>query len=134
MTFTDQVSDGLLEVLSFSGPVIAGNRIGRTIGFPTANLAVAEINPRLYGIYTTTVILESGKQYAGISNLGVKPTIGSDKPLLEVHIFDFQEDIYGAHIYATLHKKLRAEQRFDSVEELKKQLTLDIQRARDLRH
>jgi|LNAP01.1.fsa_nt_gb riboflavin kinase / FMN adenylyltransferase len=128
----DEFAGELMQPLTFEGRVISGNRIGRTIGFPTANIAVSGVEPGLYGIYTTTLALEDGRSYAGVSNLGIKPTVGSDRPLLEIHIFDFEEDIYGTHVVAMLHDKLRPEQRFSSLEALQAQLATDIKGARSL--
>lgn len=118
------------DALVFVGEVITGNRIGRTIGFRTANVAAPQAERDRYGIYTTTVILEDGRSFGAVSNLGVKPTIGSEHPLLEVHIFDFEEDLYGTRIEATLHHRLREERRFPSLEALKAQLALDREAAR----
>lgn len=118
--------------LIFRGIVIPGNRIGRTIGFPTANVAAAHATPDCYGIYTTTIVLDGGRALKGVSNLGVKPTIGSHEPLLEVHIFDFAEDIYGRSITALLHERLRPERKFESVAALQAQLAIDVQLGRTL--
>lgn len=118
--------------LNFDGVVIEGNRIGRTIGFRTANVAAPAAEPSLYGIYSTTVTLQDGRSLAGVSNLGVRPTVGSKEPLLEVHIFDFDEEIYGQRIAATLHDRLRSERRFESLDALKVQLSIDMQTARTL--
>ena len=132
MVSLDEVAGARVRPLTFEGRVVTGNRIGRTIGFPTANITVSGVEPSLYGIYTTTLILEDGRSYTGVSNVGVKPTVGSDHPLLEVHIFDFVDDIYGMHVIATLHEKIRPEQRFSSLQALKDQLAMDVKQARDL--
>lgn len=120
------------DELTFTGLVVTGNQLGRTIGFRTANIGVPTIDPQLYGIYTTTVRLTDGRVCSGVSNLGIKPTVGSKYPLLESHIFDFDEDIYGQTITVTLHAKLRPEKRFESIDALKAQLNLDIQTARNM--
>lgn len=116
--------------LSFSGVVQRGNLLGRTIGFPTANIEVPHVDPQLFGVYVCNVTFNGGKNLPGVCNLGVRPTIGSTVPLLEVHIFDFSDDIYTESISVDLGQKLRAEQRFDTFELLKSQLHLDKAEAR----
>lgn len=118
-----------LEGQSINGIVCKGNQLGRTIGFPTANILVGNENPSDFGVYVATVDLPDRRRCQGVANLGVKPTIGSEQPLLEVHIFDFAEDIYGEEIHVRLHKRLRAEQRFPSLDALKKQLQHDRKAA-----
>lgn len=118
--------------LIFAGEVILGKQIGRTIGFRTANVAAPDAKPDQYGVYTTTLTLEDSREYHGVANLGVKPTVGSEDPLLEVHIFDFCEDIYGQRLVAWLHQKIRHEQKFKSADALQAQLKLDLQLAQQL--
>lgn len=110
---------------SFSGIVERGNQIGRTIDFPTANIKVADVEPEHFGVYVCTVKFADRKCASGVCNLGVKPTVGSLAPLLEVHIFDFNDDIYDQTISIFLHEKLRDEQRFDSLSCLREQLQSD---------
>ncbi len=110
----------------FKGEIVSGNRIGNTIGFPTINI-LPEGNcliPR-YGVYATEVILE-GKTYKGITNIGVKPTVGEEEALtIETNILDFDEDVYGHHAKISLISFLREEKKFGSLQELKNQIEND---------
>lgn len=109
------------------GVVVAGNRIGRTIGFPTANLQLYEplkLVPR-NGVYSVWVEV-LGKTYKGICNIGRRPTIGEGNALtIEVHILDFDEDIYGLDVKIEFEARLRDEMKFESLDALKKQLLSD---------
>ena len=109
------------------GIVVPGNRLGRTIGFPTANIDLSfplKVIPK-NGVYATEVSV-NGKQYRGMTNIGVRPTLGSGGTrLIETNIFDFDEDIYGLEIELGFIARVRDEKRFDSLEELGKQLRID---------
>src|SRR5574344_6807 len=104
-----------------------GAKIGRKIGFPTANLIYPEnLVDVANGVYKVSVLYE-GKKFAGMANYGVKPTVTDEnKKMLEVHILDFDKDIYGKKIKVIFEKKVREEKKFDSLEELKSQITQDI--------
>lgn len=110
----------------FSGKVVGGNKIGRVIGFPTAN--IAEIDPMKIlpqnGAYIVYAELDK-KKYRGMLNIGYRPTFEGKTQSIEVHLLNFEGDIYGKQIKIEILKKLREEQRFASVEELKKQLEED---------
>lgn len=110
-----------------SGPVLHGNEIGRTIGFPTANQIPAQeklLPPN--GVYAVEVLL-NGKTYRGISNVGCKPTIQGENPVgVETYIFDFHEEIYGQQMKVSFLKFIRREQKFASLEELQAQLKRDV--------
>lgn len=115
------------------GVVVAGKQIGRTIGFPTANLKL--YNPLKLvpenGVYSVYVEVD-GKTYMGICNIGVRPTVGSDnEKTIETHILDFDEDIYGLDLKLEFVARMRCESKFDSLDKLKEQLCLDKQNARD---
>lgn len=112
------------------GHVRAGAEIGRTIGFPTANLVVDTLfKPRL-GVYAVRVRIEGDdREYDAVANLGVKPTFNPSEPLLEVHIFDFDAPIYSKRIDVTFVSFLRDEQRFANVEALKAQIRRDVTQA-----
>jgi riboflavin kinase/FMN adenylyltransferase len=121
-----------------SGVVTAGDKRGRTIGFPTANLAdVPETLPP-FGVYAVVVDrLETAGPRAlakGVANLGVRPTVEPDAahPLLEVHLFDLEADLYGSALRVHLVARLRDEQRFDGLDALKAQIADDSARAREL--
>ena len=112
---------------SLHGVVVAGNRIGRTIGFPTANMQLYEplkLVPA-NGVYSVKVST-LGYEFTGMCNIGCRPTVGTGNArTIETHIFDFDEDIYGLDVRITFMERIREEIRFDSLEELKKQLETD---------
>lgn len=112
------------------GTVVHGNEIGRTIGIPTANL-IPDKDKLLppYGVYVTRTIIggETGRKYEGITNVGLKPTIeGSHAVGVETHLFGFDEQIYGKEIKVEFLKWVRPEKKFDSFEELQRQMNKDI--------
>lgn len=112
----------------FSGKVIYGNQIGRTIGFPTANVVYPDILVTIpYGVYSVTIMVDNTK-HKGLMNFGVKPTIDDRNkvPVAEVHILNFNNDIYGKTVNINVEKSIRAEKKFASLEELKKQITKDL--------
>jgi riboflavin kinase/FMN adenylyltransferase len=114
----------------FSGRVAHGQKMGRQLGFPTANVHLQRVNSPLTGVYAVTLFLESdGKHYPGVANVGCKPTLGQFKPSLEVHLFDFNQNIYGEYVEVFFHEKLRDEQRFDDIETLKQQIAEDSKKA-----
>jgi riboflavin kinase/FMN adenylyltransferase len=109
-----------------SGIVVKGNQLGRTIGFPTANIEILE-NYKLIpknGVYIVTAIVNK-KTIFGMMNIGVKPTLGDNIPSIEVHLLDFSEDIYNQKIQVNVIERLRDEQKFESFEALKSQLEID---------
>ncbi|MEY4834368.1 MAG: hypothetical protein RI980_483 [Bacteroidota bacterium] len=109
-----------------SGIVVKGNQLGRTIGFPTANIQISE-NYKLIpknGVYIVTAILNN-KTIFGMMNIGVKPTLGENLLSIEVHLLHFSEDIYGHKIQVNVIEQLREEQKFESFEALKLQLEMD---------
>ena len=124
MLLTEQL---LGRPYSFVGQVVHGNRIGRTLGMPTVNLlpAASKLVPP-NGVYYSGVLYH-GKRYRAISNVGYKPTVTQDRVLgVESYLYDFHEEIYGTEIEVSLYEFKRPERRFDSLDELKEQLKLDI--------
>ena len=116
---------------SISGRVIGGDRIGRTLGFPTANIRMRRNRPPLEGIFAVRVHGLDSRPLAGAASLGVRPTIHAEgAPTLEVHILDFERDIYGRHVRVEFLHKLRDEQKFADVEALRRQIALDVQATR----
>ncbi|MEZ5083765.1 MAG: bifunctional riboflavin kinase/FAD synthetase [Bacteroidales bacterium] len=113
---------------SISGTVIKGNKIGRTIGFPTANLDVEDKDKLIAagGVYACKVEL-SGKFYKGMGNIGTRPTVGINGLVTEVHIFDFNEDIYGQNLTLFFTDRIRDEKKFNTLDDLKLQLEKDKQ-------
>jgi riboflavin kinase / FMN adenylyltransferase len=116
----------------FSGTVVRGNQLGRTIGYPTANLALNGENKLAPagGVYIVRVQL-NGRDLQGMMNIGTRPTVDGSKTVIEVHILDFDEDIYDAILTVHLLKPIRKEQKFPSLEALKNQLAADKQQTRD---
>ena len=121
---------------SITGRVGHGRKLGRTIGVPTANLFLKRRVSPVSGVFVVSVlgIDEQGigeKVYRGVANIGRRPTVQGERQQLEVHIFDFQGDLYGRQLEVLLEHKLRDEVRFDSFAELKIQIDKDIQQARE---
>lgn len=114
-----------------SGRIVYGQQLGRKLGVPTANVHLRRYRSPLHGVFTVSVTFADGSRYAGVANVGVRPTVtGDKKPLLEVHLFDFARTVYGAMIEVEFHHKLRDEQKFQSLDELQAQLQLDIAQAK----
>lgn len=115
------------------GHIISGKQIGRTIGFPTANIALPDIHKLIpkSGVYAVEVVL-NGITHKGLLNIGTNPTVGGMEQTLEVHVLDFDGDLYGKPICVYLHRYLRPEQKFDSLEALKRQIVQDIAIANSL--
>ncbi|RZN55504.1 bifunctional riboflavin kinase/FAD synthetase [Avibacterium paragallinarum] len=113
------------------GRVVQGNKLGRTIGFPTANIRLQrQVNP-VKGVYAVKVKLPNGAEYKGVANIGRRPTINGVKQLLEVHLFDFKQDIYGQPLQVELCNKIRDEVKFPSFDSLKEQIAKDVEVAKD---
>ena len=113
---------------SLQGVVVAGNRLGRTIGFPTANMRLYEplkLVPA-NGVYAVEVDV-LGSRFRGMTNIGVRPTVGGTVPTIETHILDFNEDIYGLPLRISFLRRIRDEIRFPSLDALKEQLEKDRQ-------
>ncbi len=127
---------------SLSGVVVEGNHLGRTLGFPTANMALDEpllLIPRC-GVYSSVVNIPDGGQrflsgqsaHSGMTNVGVRPTVGGSGILtVETHIFDFDEDIYGRRIRVEFQERIRDERRFPSLDALRAQLRADAALIRE---
>ena len=116
---------------SLFGTVIAGNKLGRTIGFPTANIRPENEQLPPNGVYAITAALEN-KSIRGVANIGLRPTVQSadSERLLEVHLFDFSGDLYGADLEIHFRRFIRAEQKFPSLDALKTQIAEDAASAR----
>ena len=113
------------------GTVERGAQLGRKLGFPTANLSAHSEQFPPNGVYAAEAKLD-GVSFRGVANLGVRPTVSGEKPqrLLELHLFDLQEDIYGAEVAVRFGRYLRAEKKFGSVEELAAQIARDVAQAK----
>lgn len=111
-----------------SGIVIEGRKLGREIGFPTANLRLGERQLPADGVWAVTV----DGSLKGVANLGMRPTVDGTERLLEVHLFDFSGDLYGKELRVSFGKYLRPERKFASLEELREQIAKDAEEARGL--
>ncbi len=116
---------------SYSGKVVYGNQLGREIGVPTANIWIPKQKLPISGVYAVRCLVDHGK-YLGIANMGIRPTVGGTRPVLETHIFDFEKDIYGRRITVQFIEKIREEVKFDSIDLLKSQIKKDIEEAKKI--
>ncbi len=134
----DLIAEGNIELVSkmlgrnysVEGTVMHGKKLGRTIGFPTANLSTD--NNRVYppnGVYATSINLED-KTYLGITNIGINPTVLGKNKVIETNIFDFNGDIYDKNIEISFYKYIRSEKKFQSLDELKNQISEDSYQVR----
>lgn len=112
------------------GRVVADRQLGRTIGVPTANLPLLRLPLALRGVYAVMTDLPDGRRLAGVANIGWRPTVGSQRPVLEVHLFDFDEDLYGQRLSVIPCARLRGEIAFDGFDALKRQIHADLGQAR----
>ena len=101
-----------------------GRQLGRELGFPTANMEVADADTIESGVYESYVEID-GVEYKAMSNLGSNPSVGGGPRHLETHIFDFSGDLYGRRLRVELRRKIRDERKFDSLEELQRQIERD---------
>jgi riboflavin kinase/FMN adenylyltransferase len=116
----------LTRPFMLSGIVVRGNHLGRKIGFPTANITVLDAQKLIpaIGVYAVNVLVKETR-YKGMLNIGVRPTIDGVQKTIEVHIFDFDQDVYGEEVSVEFMKWIRDERKFDSLEALKQQLVQD---------
>lgn len=112
------------------GHVNHGEKRGRTIGFPTANIHLKRTETPLHGVYSVTMHSQKHGNVAGIANLGNRPTVDGTRMQLEVHLFDFDASLYGEHVCVSFQHKIRNEKKFDSFEQLKQQIKIDCTQAR----
>ncbi len=122
----------LTRPFAIRGVVQAGDQLGRTIGYPTANIDMGNYLRPAYGIYAVTGKLPSGRILHGAANLGIRPTFTPPKELLEAYFFDFSEDLYGQEIEVALHHFIRPEAKFDNLADLTAQMQQDCDMARNL--
>ena len=109
-----------------------GDKRGRELGYPTANVALGPYLRPAYGIYAVRVRLDDGSEHDGVANLGIRPTFDPPRELLEAHIFDFAGDLYGQQLEVALIDYLRPEAKFDDLAALKIQMDADAAQARAL--
>ena len=118
------------NMITIEGEVIHGAKLGRRMGFPTANMEVVGVDVE-NGVYLSSVGID-GREWKAMSNVGVRPSVDGTCSLLETHIFDFEGDLYGKVLQVKLLRKIRDERKFASVEELKQQLEHDFELIRSL--
>ena len=114
------------------GRVVHGTELGRTLGFPTANLRLMRRRPPVKGVMAVRVFGIEPQALIAVASLGTRPTVDGTDMLLEVHVFDFAEDLYGREIEVEFVAKLRDEVKFDSLDALIVQMKIDAAQARDL--
>lgn len=116
---------------SIHGRVAHGNKLGRTIGFPTANIHLhRQVNP-VQGVYAVEILTKQNNRYQGVANVGNRPTIdGLTRPLLEVHLFNFKQNLYGQSLEVIFQHKIRNEIKFADFTQLQQQITHDINLAK----
>ena len=119
------------RVFDIAGKVVHGQQLGRTIGVPTANIRLQEQTPAIQGVFATRIHGLPDRVYEGVANVGRRPTVGGLKPLLEVHIFDVQKNLYGRHLRVEFCKFIRREMKFSGLPELQAQIQRDIVTAKD---
>ena len=126
----EEVIKYLGNYYSIEGKVITGQQLGRTIGVPTANVDIGKLNNPLRGVFCVKVFIENDDQtYFGVANIGYKPTVEGKTLNLEVHILNFDQDIYKSRIQVEFMRYLRGEKKFNGVNELKTQINLDIKES-----
>ena len=113
---------------TYSGKVVYGNQLGAQLGIPTANLWLPKNKLPISGVYIVKSFL-GNKEFKGIANMGIRPTIGGESPVLEVHLLNFSENIYGKKLTVEFIKKVREEKKFKNLDALKDQIFKDISTA-----
>ncbi len=124
------VSELLGRPYTIDGTVIHGDKRGRELGYPTANIACRRVNYPLSGVFVVRIHGLNDTIYDGVASIGTRPVFNGVKMLMEVNIFDFQQEIYGKRISVEFCKKLRDEQQFHSVEALCEQITADVKKSK----
>lgn len=125
----EAAASGLGRDYVVAGTVARGQRLGRELGVPTANLALEPTNRLAFGVYAVTAAV-GGKLHGGVASFGVRPTVNSGAPLLEVHLFDFAGDLYGQQLEVGFVARLREERKFASLDALKAAMADDLAKAR----
>ena len=120
----------LTRPFAIEGKVVHGDKRGRALGWPTANVELGPYQRPAYGVYAVRVRTEDGREHDGVANIGVRPMFDPPKELLEAVLFDFDGDLYGRTIEVALRHYLRSEATFDGLDELKRQMAKDCDDAR----
>lgn len=114
---------------SVSGRVMPGQRLGRALGVPTANVALPPTNRLAHGVYAVRAVID-GESHPGVASFGVRPTVDNGPPLLEVHLLDFEGDLYGQEMLVEFVERIREERRFELLDLLVAEMHRDKERAR----
>jgi riboflavin kinase/FMN adenylyltransferase len=115
------------------GRVAHGEKLGRTIGYPTANIKMFRKNTPVNGVFAVTMTGIDGLELEGVANVGTRPTVdGGSKVVLETYLFDFDKEIYGRYVEVRFKQKIRDEIRFQSLEQLKAQIEKDVAEAKNI--
>ncbi len=122
----------LTRPFAIEGTVVHGDKRGRDLGWPTANVELGSYQRPAYGIYAVRVRLDDGSEHDGVANLGVRPMFDPPKELLEAVLFDWDGDLYGRTIEVALHRYIRPEMKFDGLDALKAQMDRDAAEAKRL--
>jgi riboflavin kinase/FMN adenylyltransferase len=131
--YPEHAAEALGRPWAIRGVVAHGDKRGRTIGFPTANIALGRHLEPARGVYAVTIRLADGRTFKGAANIGRRPTVNAGpESRLEVNLFDFSGDIYGTEITVALHAFIRPERRFAGLDELRAQIAADVEEARRL--
>lgn len=125
----DRASDMLGRFWRVDGVVEAGNRVGRTLGFPTANMTLGELIEPRRGVYAVRALVD-GERFDGVANFGRRPTVGAPAPLLETHLFGFSRDIYGKTVSVDFVRFIRDEMKFSGLDALKARIAEDCLAAK----
>lgn len=127
----DRAAQLLGRPYAIDGRVVHGDKRGRELGFPTANIRIRHNPLPMTGVFAVTVADFCDAPRPGVANLGIRPTVNGVRPLLEVHLFDFARDLYGKHLNVRFLHKLRDERRFADLDALKAQISADAVAARE---
>ena len=126
----DNAAELMSRPYQICGRIAHGDKRGRTIGFPTANIKLHRHATAVHGVYAVHMTGEKNLSVNGVANVGKRPTVDGQNLQLEVHLFDFNADLYGQQVCVEFKHKIRDEKRFDSFEELKDQIVKDSEEAK----
>ena len=129
----DQANKFLSRKWSIVGKVLKGRQLGKKIGFPTANINIKDYIIAKPGVYAVSVKKQNSIKFIkGIANLGYRPTFNQKKILLEVHLFNFSGNLYNKYLTVNFLKFIRKEKKFKEIGQLKKQIKIDLQKAKKI--
>ncbi len=126
----EHASQLLGRAYSIKGRVMHGQKLARTFGVPTANIKIGRFNPPLRGVFAVTATLRNGEIIEGVANIGKRPTVDGVKTILEVHLFDFNQNLYGQKLSVEFQQFIRAEQKFADLDQLKQAILNDVEVAK----